>query len=156
VAAEAGVDPALVSHFFGDKQGLFVAAVELPIEPAVIVATIASADRADVGRRLAELVLSVVDGPAGERALGLIRAAASEPAAAEAVRELLEQRVFGPVTAALGVSDADLRAGMLGSTLVGLMMARHIVQVRPVRDAAPERLARAVAPVLQHYLTGEF
>ena len=153
VAAEAGVDPALVVHFFGSKQGLFLAGVELPIDPAVLVDEIAAAPRSEVGARMASFLLAAMEDPdIRNRWIGIIRAATSEPEAARRLREILETRLFTPLAQALGVEDAEFRATLAGSHIVGLGMARFIVRVEPIASAAPEKIAAAIAPTLQRYL----
>ena len=132
VAAAAGVDPKLVAHYFGSKQQLFVSVVELPFDPAVV---------------------GVLEDPEGRRRLtGLIRAAASEPEAARMVRELVGREVFARIAEALGVEDADVRASLVGSQVVGLAMARYIVRVEPLASLSPEAVVAAIAPNLQRYL----
>jgi AcrR family transcriptional regulator len=153
VAAEAGVDPALVAHFFGSKQRLFLAAVDLPFEPHELVERLASGPRNSVGERVATFALGVLEDPdARSRWVGMIRAAASEPEAARVLRDVLETRVFKPVTEALGVEDAALRATLAGTQMVGIAMARHIVGVEPIASADLRTLASAIAPTLQRYL----
>jgi AcrR family transcriptional regulator len=154
VARTAGVDPALVLHFFGSKQELFLAVVELPFEPeAVAPALLADPDEA--GARLAHFLLGVLEDPGGrDRVTGIVRAAASEPAAARLVRELIGRRVLGAIAGSLGSADADLRATLVGSQVVGLVMARYVVGVEPLASLPAEAVARAIAPNLQRYLTG--
>jgi AcrR family transcriptional regulator len=155
VAAEAGVDAALVLHYFRTKQQLFLAVVELPFDPAAALPALLAGDRRKVGERLARLFMSVLDDvDARNRWTSMLRAAASEPAAAEMLRELLTKRVFVPLAERLGVEDARLRATLVGSQIVGVVMARHIVRVEPLASLPSEELARAIAPTLQRYLTG--
>jgi AcrR family transcriptional regulator len=153
VAAEAGVDPALVVHFFGTKQRLFLAGVELPVEPDELVEHVAAGPRDSVGERLATYVLNALEDPdVRSRWVGMVRAAASEPEAANRLRIVLETRVFAPLVKALGVEDAPFRATLAGSQIVGIAMARHVVGVEPLASADPETLAAAIAPTLQRYL----
>jgi AcrR family transcriptional regulator len=155
VAAEAGVDAALVLHYFRTKQQLFLAVVELPFDPAAALPALLAGDRRKVGERLARMFMSVLDDvDARNRWTSMLRAAASEPAAAEMLRELLTKRVFVPLAETLGVEDARLRATLVGSQIVGVVMARHIVRVEPLASLPSEELARAIAPTLQRYLTG--
>jgi AcrR family transcriptional regulator len=156
VAAEAGVDPALVSHYFGSKQKLFVSSVQLPIDPAIVIAQVVDGDAARAGERLARAVVAVLESPQGrERATSVVRAAASEPEAAALLREQIKEQLFGPVASALGGDEPDLRANLVGSQFVGLVMARYVVGIEPLASVEPERVVRALAPVLQHYLTGD-
>jgi AcrR family transcriptional regulator len=153
VAADAGVDPALVIHYFGSKQQLFLAVVELPFAPEDVLPQLLDGPRASVGERLARFVLGVLeDRDARAKWTGMIRAAASEPEAARMLRELLERRVFGPLAAALGSDNAALRANLVGSQVVGLVMARWIVAVEPIASVEAETIASAIAPTLQRYL----
>ena len=154
VAATAGVDPALVTHYFGSKQRLFVAVVGPPVGPALVVAQVVEGDRSRAGERLARFVLGVLEDPAGRaRVTGLVRAAASEPEAAALLRDTVARDLYGPITRALGGDEPELRANLLGSQIVGLVMARCVVGFEPLASAPPEEVVRAIAPVLQRYLT---
>lgn len=154
IAREAAVDPALVTHYFGSKQRLFIEVSRFPIEPELLVQQVVTGDRDGVGIRLATLVVGVLESPEGRgRITALVRAAASEPAAAEAMRHLIEAGVIGPIARALGSDRPELRATFAGSQFVGLVMARYIVGVQPLASAPADEVARTIAPVLQHYLT---
>lgn len=154
IAAEAGVDAALVIHFFGSKQELFLSVVELPFEPAEVLPRVLSGDRATVGERFAGFLAALLDDPEARRRLtGMVRAAAAEPEAARMLRELITERVLRPLADTLGVEDARLRANLVGSQVVGLVMARHVVGVEPLASLPPETLSRALAPTFQRYLT---
>lgn len=153
IGAEAGVDGALVVHFFGSKQQLFLAVVELPFEPAVVPRLLAG-DQARVGERLARFLVTLLEETdARARLTGMVRAAASEPEAARMLRELITERILTPLADTLGVEDARLRANLVGSQVVGLVMARYVVGVEPLASLDPDALVRAVAPTFQRYLT---
>jgi AcrR family transcriptional regulator len=155
VASEAGVDPALVVHFFGSKQRLFLEVVELPVDPADVVEQIAAGPRSEIGQRLAALLLGVFENPElRDRWVAMIRAAASDPEAAKVLRRLLETRLLTPLAEELGMEDARFRATLAGSQVVGLGMAKYVVGVEPIASASPEKLAAAIGPTLQRYLTG--
>jgi AcrR family transcriptional regulator len=155
VAQAAGVAPRLITHFFGSKQALFVTVVELPFRPADVLPALVAGDRDRLGERLAGFVLTAfsVD-QARHRVIGLIRAAATEPEAARLVRDLLTREIFGPLAEAIGADRPDLRATLVGSQVVGMVMARYIVAVEPLASTDASVIAAAIAPVLQHYLTG--
>jgi len=153
VAAAAGVDQALVSHFYGSKQRLFVAVVDLPFDPEVALPQLLTGDRDALGLRLARFLLGILESAEGRsRIIGLVRAAASEPQAAEMVRELVTTRIFKPLTEALDVDDAPIRATLVGSQVVGLTMTRYIIQAEPLASADAETVIAAIAPTLQRYL----
>lgn len=154
IAQQAGVDPALVKHYFGSKHALFVDVVELPFDPAQVIPTVfGGGDRGQVGARLAAVLLGVFEQPAArQRVIGLVRAAASEPEAARMVRELLTREIFARVVEQLQVDDAALRANLVASQVIGVVMARYIVGVEPLASMAAEDVAALVAPTLQRYL----
>jgi AcrR family transcriptional regulator len=155
VAAEAGVDPALVLHFFGKKQQLFLAAVELPFEVSELVERLHSGPRSQVGERVARFALEVLADPeARARWTGLIRAAASDPDAANILRDVLAKRIFVPLAEALGSEDAALRANLASSQMVGLVMARYVIGIEPLASAGDDTIASAIAPTIQRYLVG--
>jgi AcrR family transcriptional regulator len=153
IAAEAEVDPALVTHFFGSKQRLFVEVVEFPFDPAEALPRVLDGDPATVGMRLAEFVVSLLENPdARARITGVVRAASSEPEVARRVRELLTREVWAPAAALLDVDDAELRMNLVGSQIVGLVMARYIVGAEPLASLPPDELVAAIGPTLQRYL----
>lgn len=154
IAADAGVDQALIAHYFGSKHRLFVAALEFPLDPARILPEVLAEDRASIGGRLARVVLALLEDPDARRGLtGLIRAASSEPDAARMLRELLMREVIGPIAEALGADEPELRVGLVGSQVIGLVMARYVVRVEPLASLPAARVAALVAPTLQRYLT---
>ena len=154
IARAAGVDPALVTHYFGSKQRLFVEVSRFPIDPQLLVDQVVSGPREAVGIRLATLMLNVLESPEGrQRVTGMVRAAATEPAAAQAMRQLIETGVVGPIALALGADRPELRATFAGSQFVGLVMARYVIGVEPLASAPADEVARTIAPVLQRYLT---
>ncbi len=155
VALEAEVDPALVSHFFGSKQGLFLAVVELPFAPEQIVPQLLAGDPERAGARLATFALSVLDSDQGRsRVLGLLRAATSEPEAARLIRDLLSEELLTPVAARIGAGDPRFRANLVMSQMVGLALARYVVGVEPLASKPTAEVVDAIAPTLQRYLTG--
>ncbi|WP_414696432.1 TetR family transcriptional regulator [Pengzhenrongella sp.] len=156
VALEAGVDPTLVSHFHGTKQQLFLEVVELPFQPADVLPALLTGDRDDAGARLAHFAIGVFESEQGRsRVVSLVRAAASEPEAARLVRDLLTREVLTPIAEGIGSDDAAYRASLVMSQIVGLIMARYIVEVEPLASRDASVIADAIAPTLQRYLTGD-
>lgn len=155
IASRAEVDPALIHHYFGSKQQLFVAAMAWPFDPAEAIPAIARGDPDRLGERLARFVIGLLENPAVQPiAVGLLRSAASDPIAAVMLRQLVE---VGPISALTALApqaaDTRLRASLVGSQVIGLAMARYIVGVEPIASADPELLVRALAPTFQRYLT---
>jgi AcrR family transcriptional regulator len=154
IASAAGVDPALIVHFYGSKEGLFREAMALPPQLASAFAAIADGPRETVGRRLAATVVALLEDPALRPVvLGRLRSAASHPEAAELVRDLVTQDL-SLLTVALTDDRPGIRAVLVGTQLVGLAFARHIVGVEPVASMPPAELAELLAPTLQRLLVG--
>ena len=157
IARAAGVDPRLLLHYFGSKQDLFVASVELPMEPDVVVDTVFGGPPSEAAGRAARLLVSVMDTPETRRPfLALLRAAVTEPEAAALIRGVLTERLLGPISARVGGERPELRASLVASQLVGLIVTRHIVEIGPLTAASREDLVRALEPVFQHYLHGDW
>jgi AcrR family transcriptional regulator len=155
IAAEAGVDQKLIVHFFGSKQQLFVAAVGLPFNPGEVLPAILAGDPDSIGERLAALLVDVLEQPElHQRLTGVVRAAASEPEVARMLREFLTRELFGPAAEFLGAEDGPFRANLVGSQIVGLVMARYVVAIEPLASMPPKAVANAVAPTLHRYLVG--
>jgi len=155
IATEAGVDQKLIAHYFGSKQQLFVAAIGFPLDPAQILPTVLDAPREDLQARLTELLALVLGEPAvRERMTGIVRGAASSEEMARMIREFLARAVFEPLAAAIGGDEPLLRANLVGSQVVGLLMARNVVAIEPLASTPARRVAEAVAPTLERYLVG--
>lgn len=156
VAAEAHVDPALVHHYFGTKSELFAAVGEPPFEPSTILSGL-TGDAAAAGYQLARRVLHAHDSNPQARATmqSLIRAAASQDDAAVALRELFVGTVHAELRRIVKDDTAELRASLIASQIGGLFLGRYIVGFPGLPEADAETLAVALAPVIQHYLTGD-
>jgi len=156
IAADAEVDPALVIHFFGGKEALFEAALELPVRPAEIFARGAAAGPDRLGATVVRTFLEAWEPPETRvRLMAMLRSALTNDAAMGMIRDLLVREVFGPITRALGVPDAQLRATLVGSQFVGLAIMRYIARLEPLASASVDELVAAVGPTVQRYLTGE-
>ncbi len=156
VAARAGVDPALVHHYFGTKQRLFVAAMELPPDILAVIPQLATMAPGEMGSRIAHTVLGLWDRPDILTVfLGLIRSATTDPVAAEMFRKVLVEGPLLALARAAARPDADMRALLVGTQLVGLAMARYIIKAEPVASMSTEVLADAIAPTIQRYLKGD-
>jgi AcrR family transcriptional regulator len=155
IADEAAVDAALVAHFFGSKQRLFLSVMTLPFEPEEVMPKVLGGRRSQAGLRLARFAVGMLEDPDARSTLtGIVRAAASEPEAANMVRDLVAGRIVGAIAHTLDVADAPLRATLVATQLVGLIMVRYVVRVEPLASVEAEALIQAIAPNLQRYLTG--
>jgi AcrR family transcriptional regulator len=156
IACRAGVDAALVHHFYGTKEQLFVAAMRLPVDPAASIPALLEGGVVGLGERLVGFFLSAAEAGGEQNALlALLRSAASHERSAAMVREFVTKAVLGPLAASLDMPDPDLRATLVGSQLIGLAMIRYVVGVEPLASADREKIVAAVAPTIQRYLTGD-
>jgi AcrR family transcriptional regulator len=156
IAARAAVDPALVIHYFGSKDALFAAALELPVRPSDVFASGMAAGVERLGTTVVRTFLEAWEPPDSRlRLMAMLRSALTNEAAMGMIRDLLVREVFGPITEALGVPDAQLRATLVGSQLVGLAVMRYIGRIEPLASASVDELVAAVGPTVQRYLTGD-
>jgi AcrR family transcriptional regulator len=153
IAAEARVDPALVLHYFGSKEGVFLAAVEFPIDPATFIPRLLAPGLEGLGARLVGFFLETWDSPAGSPLLGLIRSVVGSERAAAVLRDFVSREVLGRLAEALELDQPQLRASLAASQLVGLAMLRYVVKLEPLASAGPEELAAWLGPSVQRYLT---
>ncbi|PWI45037.1 TetR family transcriptional regulator [Streptomyces sp. ICBB 8177] len=156
VAAEAQVNPALVIHYFGSKRDLFAETLRLPLHLRDQVAALVRADPETAGEHVVRLFLGTWNNPTTRAPLAaMMRSVFSDEEAAEALGQFLSVHMIGPVVAASGRDRPDLRVTLIAGHLVGLAIGRHVLGVTPLASAALEDLIACVAPVVQHYLTGD-
>jgi len=154
IARDAGVDPALVHHFFDTKPKLFAAAMELPLDPDAFVESLLAGDRDTLGERLVRAVVALWDGDGAFHGfIGLIRGAVSHADAARLLREFVSGELLGRLARAAAPDAPQARAALAGTQIIGLAMARKVVAIEPLARADPAWLAAAVGPSIQRYLT---
>lgn len=155
IATGAGVDPALVHHYFGTKDQLFVATMEIPVNPTEVIPKVVAGGPDGVGERLVRTFLTVWDSPAGATAAALLRSALSHEWSARMVREFLISQILGKIVQSLDLDpkQAQLRTTLAASQMVGLAMARYIIKVEPLASAPRETLVATIGPTIQRYLT---
>ncbi|MDF6020334.1 TetR family transcriptional regulator [Streptomyces sp. JH34] len=153
VAKAAGVDPALVHHYFGTKDEVFAAAVEVSFEPALLLPSVLDGASEDVGERLARYFVGVWENPASRAPLlAILRSALTHDAAAKVLREFVLRRLLERVAADLDVPDPAFRAELAASHMIGIAILRYVVRAEPLASADPEKIIAMVAPTLQRYL----
>jgi AcrR family transcriptional regulator len=153
VAGAAGVDPALVHHYFGSKDDLFAASLELPVDPSVLVPQIVGDGGAGVGARVVRAFLGVWDATPGQGPmLALLRSAVSDERAAASLRDLLARVALGPVARGIGADRPELRAALAATQMTGLAVTRYVIRLEPVASAPAEALVSAVGPTVERYL----
>ncbi|MFF9852808.1 TetR/AcrR family transcriptional regulator [Streptomyces litmocidini] len=154
IAKAAGVDPALVHHYFGTKDEVFAAAIEVSFEPAAVVPAILGGPREAIGERLARFFIGVWENPASRAPLlAIVRSALTHEAAAKVLRTFVLRRLLERIAAELDVPDPGFRAELAASHMIGIVIMRYVIQVEPLASADPDRIVEQVAPTLQRYLT---
>jgi AcrR family transcriptional regulator len=157
IAADAGVDAALVVHFFGSKAALLSEAIDWPWNPEIEVANALIDGPRQAGPRLVTLFVRTWDEENRRNPiLTLLRAATTEPQAARLLREFLRQELFAPLMERLGSDEPELRANLAAAQLVGLGITRYVLGFEPLASAEPAQVVAWIGPTLQRYLTGKF
>lgn len=155
LGGRAGVDPAMVNHWFGGKAELFAAAVlDLPFGPEDLLARVVEGDEADLPERVVRTFVAIWD---SGNLTALLRNVAAQPQAAEVLRDLMMHRVLAPVLETVAPYEPAHRAAMRGnlcvSQLIGLGMARYVLRFEPIASADVDTLAALVGPTIRRYLT---
>ncbi|MEV4740586.1 TetR family transcriptional regulator [Streptomyces sp. NPDC049555] len=154
IAKAAGVDPALVHHYFGPKEQIFAAAVEVTMTPALGAPdTVAEGDPEGAGERLTRFFLGIWEDPVTrEPLLAVLRSAVANRTAAAVFRDLVATRLMARVAGHLEGPDTRLRSELAAAQLVGVVMMRHVIGLEPLASADLEEIVAATAPVVQHHL----
>ncbi len=155
IADRAGVDPAMVNHWFGGKEALFTAALDLPVNPATVLDEVVPGDPERLGERIVTGFLTLWDHAGGGRPLAaLVRSVASHEVATRMMREFITRVLVRRVVATVAPDRVDLRAALCASQLIGLGMVRYVLRVEPLASADHATVVAAMAPTVQRYLTG--
>ncbi|TYB59141.1 TetR/AcrR family transcriptional regulator [Nonomuraea sp. PA05] len=153
IAREAQVDPALVHHYFDTKEGMFAAAMELPINPQQIIPVLLDGPREETGERLVRLILRLTaDEKTRAPVLALMRSAMSNEQAVGMVREFFTSALLFQVADRLGVPHLRIEAAF--AQMLGVVMARYVLRLEPLASAGHDELVEILAPTIQRYFTG--
>jgi AcrR family transcriptional regulator len=153
IARQADVDPALVHHYFGTKEKVFVAAMALPFDPAERLPQVLAGDPARLGERLVRMFLQIWAEPDFRTPmLGMVRSAFTGEQGAKLLREFVGSALLGRVAQA-GAID-PLRVQTAAAQMVGVVILRHVVRLEPLASADEEEIVALVAPTVQRYLVG--
>lgn len=157
IATSAGVDPALVHHYFGTKEQLFKACMNFPVDPAEVLPQVLSGGPDEIGERLVRFFLRIWDSPAGVGAVALMRSAVSNEWTARLLREFVTTQMIRHVVPKLTTdpAEAPLRASLVASQMAGLAMVRYVLKLEPLASAPAEVVVAAVAPNVQRYVNGD-
>jgi AcrR family transcriptional regulator len=155
VATEAGVDAALVHHYFGTKDDLFLAAMELPVDPRQVIGPALMGGSEGAGERLLRAFLSMWDDPAVSPSLvGIVRSAL-QPGGERLLTQGFVPVVLLPVGQVLALDRPELRMPLVISQAAGLIVTRYLIRLEPIASMPEETLVATYSPVIQHYLTGD-
>ncbi|MDH6198149.1 AcrR family transcriptional regulator [Mycobacterium frederiksbergense] len=153
IAAAAGVDPALIRHYFGSKAGLFRETMGWPFEPADVTARVVDGDPAGIGERLAEVFFELWEQPESRAPLmAILRGAATHDDSAALVRQFIKGQLYLRVAGAVAGPDAELRIDLAMAQLLGVAYLRYILQLEPIASRPVAELTARVAPVVSAHL----
>jgi len=156
VAKAAGVDAALVHHYYGTKEQLFAAAVHLPIDPMQVIAPMRETPLEELGLKLPSLLLPLWDSELGAGLIATLRSLISGDEVGLA-RSFLQDIIGGEIGPRVDdpPGTGKIRTQFVASQLMGVVMARYIIKVEPFASLPTEQIAQTIAPTLQRYLTGD-
>ena len=153
IAGRAGVDSALVHHYFGTKADLFAEAVGMPLRPDMDVPAILAGPRDEVGERLVRYILEAFEDPdVRRRGVMLMRTAVASKLTTPLLAGFLSRELIGRIARTLDVPDAELRAGLVASQIAGLLLTRFVLKLPPMAGASIDDLVDRIGPTVQRYL----
>lgn len=155
VAAAAGVDSALVHHYFGPKDQLFIAAVELPLDPRTILAPVVAGGPEGAGERLLRAFLAAWDDPVLQPGLLSAFRTLVAPGGQRLLSEAFLPEIVAPLVSQLVRDRADERIALVASQMLGLVLTRYLLAVEPLASMPAEAVVPLVAPTIQRYLTDD-
>ena len=160
IARDAGVDPALVHHYFGTKDELFRAVVKTPVDPATILPKIFTEPVEDIPERLLRTFLSAWESPVtGPGFLALLRGSIANRVSGRLAREFFVHQIQRALLRAeipgLDPAEVPLRSTLVASQLFGLALTRYVLGFEPLASASHDTVVAAVGPTLGRYLTGD-
>ncbi|TDD19567.1 TetR family transcriptional regulator [Nonomuraea diastatica] len=152
IAREAKVDPALVHHYFDTKEGMFAAAMQLPITPEIVVPVLVAGPREEIGERLVRMILEVTAEPeTREPMVALIRSAMTNDRAVVMFREFISNALLFQVADRLRVPHLRIEAAF--AQMFGVIMGRYVIKLEPLASAGHDELVELLAPTIQRYFT---
>ncbi len=155
VASSAGVDPALVHHYFGTKDDLFLAALEFPVDPREVLDEAFAQGLDSAAERFLATVIAVWDDEGSQLPLvAMVRSGLGDERGAALLTDGLARLILGPLVRHLPEPEAELRAGLVASQMMGVIVVRYVLRLEPLASMPSSQLVSLVAPTVQRYLTG--
>ena len=157
IAADASVDAALIHHYFDSKQQLFLATVQIPVPIGDIAQHVGEDGIDGLGERLIRTILGIWDSDLQPSLIAAVRTSLTDPSMIRSIGEFLTLEVIGRIldTLDLPEGEAERRAGLMASQVLGVVVGRYVLQLPPLVAQSSESLVAAVGPTLQRYLQGE-
>ncbi len=155
IATAAGVDTALVHHYFGNKDDLFVAALALPEDPRETVLAAVEGPMDQAGERVVRAFLTMWEDPGLQPAFMAMSRRLVEPDGDSSIRDSFVPVLLDPLGERLGVDRPDLRMPLVASQVLGIVFARYVIGIEPIASMDTETLVEIYSPTVQRYLTGE-
>ncbi len=153
IAARAGVDSALVHHYFGTKADLFAEVAGSPVRPDIEVPAILREGADDAGERIVRFVLEAFERPeVRKRGVMVLRTAVGGRVTAPLVTGFLSRELLPRIANELDAPDAEVRAALVASQIAGLLITRHVVKLPALADASVDELVERIGPTIQRYL----
>lgn len=156
IASDAGVDPALVHHYFGTKTQLFAAAIHIPIDPMDVIGPLRDVPVDRIGYVLPSILLPLWDSEMGKGFVAVLRSLLAGNDVS-LIRSFLQEIIAAEVGSRVDnpPGSGRTRIQFVASQLVGIVMARYILELEPFKSLPVEQIAETIAPNLQRYLTGD-
>ena len=155
IATAAGVDAALVHHYFGSKDDLFLAALEVPVDPRQLVGPVITGPIEEAAERFLGIFLSVWDDPEIRPSLLAVARGVMDPSAKRLLSDGFLPVVIQPIGVALGIDRPEHRMPLVASQVIGLILMRYVLQVEPLASMPRDTVIATYAPTIQRYLTGD-
>jgi AcrR family transcriptional regulator len=156
IAKAAGVDPSLMYHYFGSKDDVLLASLDVPFDPREVIPALTRDGVAGLGNRIASRFLAIWDDPANQtRLVTVVRASMSSTAAQDLLTNGVARMVLRPIREVIATPEAELRTSYVASQLLGLAVTRYVLRLEPLASAPSEAVSAAVGPTLQRYLDGD-
>jgi AcrR family transcriptional regulator len=153
IAARAGVDSALLHHYFGTKADLFTETIGAPMRPDVDIPSLLEGPVELLGEHVVRYVLEAWEQPdTRKRGVVLLRAGIGNRLATPLLSEFLQRELFSKIAARLDTPDSALRASLVASQVAGLLITRHVLRLPAIAEASVDELVARVAPTVQRYL----
>ncbi|KHL15223.1 AcrR family transcriptional regulator [Mumia flava] len=152
VAADAGIDPAMVMRYFGSKQQLFAAAADLDLR----LPELSRVARSRRGHQLVTHFVARWEDPDDDTLLMLLRAAIDDEQMAETMHRMFAEQLVATIVSVLPderMDEAPRRAGLIATQMLGLALCRDILRLPPVVALSPAAAVASIAPTVQRYLT---